>query len=138
MAILDVKRLELAKSQLTTEQIFKIKREKFKIKNEIIEIKNTEKPEKESELKLNTREDIDQLIGQLVNAKKLTPEEWFIIVRLNSEKFQNVIFEPKLSFLRKNHKNDNFLDVYQFTLNIFPTFYENSHYQKGDFPGKKP
>ena len=64
MAILDVKRLELAKSQLTTEQIFKIKREKFK--NEIIEIKNTEKPEKESELKLNTREDIDQLIGQLV------------------------------------------------------------------------
>ena len=89
MAILDVKRLELAKSQLTTEQIFKIKREKFKIKNEIIEIKNTEKPEKESELKLNTREDIDQLIGQLVNAKKLTPEESFIIVRLNSEKFQS-------------------------------------------------
>lgn len=80
MAILDVKRLELAKSQLTTEQIFKIKREKFKIKNEIIEIKNTEKPEKESELKLNTREDIDQLIGQLVNAKKLTPEEWFVIM----------------------------------------------------------
>ena len=31
MAILDVKRLELAKSQLTTEQIFKIKKEKFKI-----------------------------------------------------------------------------------------------------------
>ena len=76
MAILDEKRLELAKSQLTTEQIFKIKREKFKVKNEIIEI-NEEKPEKESELKLNTREDIDQLIGQLVNAKKLAPQGWF-------------------------------------------------------------
>ena len=76
MAILDQKRLELAKSQLTTEQIFKIKREKFKVKNEIIEI-NEEKPEKESELILNTREDIDKLIGQLVNAKKLAPEEWF-------------------------------------------------------------
>merc|ERR1711917_225122 len=50
MAILDVKRLELAKSQLTTKQIFKIKREKFKIKNEIIEIKKNEDPEKESEL----------------------------------------------------------------------------------------
>ena len=76
MAILDEKRLELAKSQLTTEQIFKIKREKFKIKNEIIEI-TEEKPEKESQLKLNTREDIDKLIAQLVNAKKLAPEEWF-------------------------------------------------------------
>ena len=76
MAILDEKRLELAKSQLTTEQIFKIKREKFKVKNEIIEI-TEEKPEKESQLKLNTREDIDKLIGQLVNAKKLAPEEWF-------------------------------------------------------------
>lgn len=81
MAILDVKRLELAKSQLTTEQIFKIKKEKFKIKNEIIEIKS-EKPEKESELKLNTREDIDKLIGQLVNAKKLTPEEWFLMTAI--------------------------------------------------------
>ena len=80
MAILDVKRLELAKSQLTTEQIFKIKREKFKIKNEIVEIKKSEKPEKESELKLNTREDIDKLIGQLLNAKKLTPEEWFMVM----------------------------------------------------------
>ena len=76
MAILDEKRLELAKSQLTTEQIFKIKREKFKVKNEIIEI-TEEKPEKESQLNLNTREDIDKLIGQLVNAKKLAPEEWF-------------------------------------------------------------
>ena len=76
MAILDQKRLELAKSQLTTEQIFKIKREKFKVKNEIIEI-NEEKPEKESELILNTREDIDKLIGQLVIAKKLAPQGWF-------------------------------------------------------------
>ena len=29
-----------------------------------------------------------------------------IIDRLNFEKFQNFYFEPKLSFLRENHKND--------------------------------
>ena len=29
------------------------------------------------------------------------------IDRLNSEKFQTFIFEPKLPFLKENHKNDN-------------------------------
>ena len=41
MVILDRKRLELAKSQLVTEQIFEIKREKFKVKSEIIEISSS-------------------------------------------------------------------------------------------------
>jgi len=95
MAILDLKRLELAKSQLTTEQIFKIKREKFKVKNEIIEI-NEEKPEKESELKLNTRADIDKLIGQLVIAKKLAPQSFvYNYPIIGSELFDSILTPSK-------------------------------------------
>ena len=52
--------------------------------------------------------------------------------RLNSEKFQNCHFEPKLSFSSENHKNfslNEFPEFYLSTLYIiFQNFHENSHY----------
>ena len=56
---------------------------------------------------------------------------------LNSERFQNFHFKPKLSLLRGCHKNDNqgkFLDSYEFYLCIiFKIFNGNSQYRKGRF-----
>ena len=54
------------------------------------------------------------------------------------ENYKTFNFEPKLSFLRENHKNNNkgeFLDFYEFTLYMFlkvflKVFSRNSHFQK--------
>ena len=48
-----------------------------------------------------------------------------VMTSLNSEKFQNLNFKPKLSFLKKNHENEAITRVkfYEFTLYmIFPHF----------------
>ena len=65
---------------------------------------------------------MDELSPQLVEISHLWHDLYTcrtLIARLNSEKFQNFHFKPKLLLLRVNHKNDNqgkFLDFYEFTL----------------------
>ena len=53
--------------------------------------------------------------------------EYSIMTRLNSEQFKIIIFEPKLSFSRKNKKIINRMNFQIFTNSSYVLYFEISH-----------
>ena len=96
-------------------------RDRLEIEKQKVETLRLKLPK--SEIKKETEnEDNEETLNTILDEllKENARLEVFM-TRLNSEKFQNFQFQPKLSFLSENHKNDNqneFPDFYEFTLSM--------------------